>query len=1404
MGVGCGGGSFVDSRSWENVDSHADKPWGLHCQPGRCRWTVGGSSDASRCPRTSRGRRGGWFGRWWWKSSKQRRAESIGGGSEPIATAGFVGSERQEKREGQEVQEGSKKGEEDQEKAKEERPAILKHQQQLQQQWQVPISKQSIIQQQYEQQAQTSPMAGTWEGPEGHIRRSRTCGATQAEEARRSSGLCGQEPRSSDGAFLGWGLCSSLEGHGQSIEPIAGGFSSELGTSVQWPFRSQGFEGSLDSLRDPRPDQPQGDCSGPGCVVPEGRSDPSSKGKRWILGEGGGAGVGEQPTDSGSQQHAGVDELMRDKVRRSWLSMGGFASQDMLFNAYFVRAMKALEVGLGASQRGTALGDQFRSLMAQLGSMGRHDEFKSVRRSDGTGKSPSHVFPLPPMSRGGTFLCGTNIKSPSDRVCKAGGNMVVTCLNWMHGGQRQRDEQPVLSAAHCRVHSRIERALEAMVMTDEPVLTNCGLDQFLRQSEFYTGDGVSLALGVKGGVPEKAADVPLANHLSEHFPEMAKQVVRPSCLLLASKRRPRRVKRGYTWLAPSYPELVKRNVQAGLHRYKKASQVAKHRGVQCLAGAFAVKKDSNEDRVITDPSVNQLLDPDKLPRPKFAYIPSLRCLTVPPQGIVAVSKRDPRHYFHRLRIGKNWHRWLCGPPVTVAGRGGSRKLFPASCSAPMGFGPSAGWAQGLTDVVAIDAQMPPDCRIHPDIVIPESLPIWGSIIDDIWALEHVADNEVATTGPSWLQQAETAWIVRDVAPNTKKSVDGAHGEEIQGYYVHPTGHWVGLSHEKRRFLFQASFKVLMQRSTHLKVIERLIGKHGFLHSCRPCMRSIFGCTYTWLDKARKKKPGPVNLPFEVWVELLVSTILIPFAEFNLSSNWSTRVEATDASMSGLGRSFGYVPEHVVKVLARYLSHKGVYTNLKLPWSVHLTSQHTCPLRRVRLPIERIKWFHIGTPWTPKHITLGEADAVVWCAEDRLRRANDEGCRFIHPLDSTACVGAFSKGRSSSTLINARCRAVGAINIAGGHDVFYPWVPSKENPADTPSRWFEPAAGVSNDGELASEGAEFDLRGLPIWAEDAVFFFHFCSGPDRFDDLVFQVEKQGGALGMNIVGIRVDPLAWLGAGDDNLSSGDLLQAKVGHTILDMIHSKRVIGGFGSPPCSTISAARHVPLNTRGGPRPLRSRQNPWQPLNYCTEKEIHAVRVGNILYLLCLGLLGEIRMEGGWIGLEHPADRKCEPFPSFFTTSVVQQWMQFFRMAYWVTDQCRFGAKSRKPTGLLLPPKSGSIVQFCNHKQGHLALIGLDVHGHFHTTPAARYPAPFCEKIAQLCLQQVVHSNNAGYKRPFQPLHHVLTQSSACLDPWTNTCHVSYPWFEPCPNFLAGELEIFHSRQVYGGLAKPQQ
>ena len=717
--------------------------------------------------------------------------------------------------------------------------------------------------------------------------------------------------------------------------------------------------------------------------------------------------------------------------------MGGARGSPEGFDSFFLRSVRALRICL--DQFGWTLhGDSPQSVFAKLGALRGKREFEKSFNGK-AGWSPESVFPLPPMTVDGKLVSDADSRDMQTSLIFHGGNLILDVLNWMHGG---RDTRDVLSSAHRRVHSRVVDGLLAQVLTDEPTLTPQGVDQFLRQTQLYTGSGVVLALGTRGGVPDTAADVPLASHLEEHYPLLAKQVVQPDALLLPSSRRPRRVKRGYTWLSPTYPELVKRNIKAGLHKPKKPHQVAKHRGVKCLAGAFAVAKDQHEDRVITDPSVNQLLDPDKLPRPKFAYIPKLRAVSVPSSGVIAVSKRDARHYFHRLRIGRRWQRWLYGPPIEMTKKsGGSSVIYPACQSTPMGFGPSAGWAQGLTDTVTTDAGLPQSHRVHPDFVVPSTFPLWGSIIDDIWALEHVDEGGQATVGPDWLKSAEAAWVCRGVKPNVKKTVDGALGEEIQGFYVHPHGHWVGLSHEKRRHLFQGSIHVLLQRRIPFGVAERLIGKHGFVHSARPCMRSIFEQTYVWLTEQRMMRRGHgrelVELPGEVWLELMISTLLLPFAQFNLSAEWSPRVEASDASMTGLGRAIGILPRHVVQTIARFCDHPNVYTNLKLPWGIGLNEKHKCPLRKVRLPIARVKWKEIGIPWSPEHITLGESDAAAWSIDDRLKHNTSlHGERYVQILDSAAMVGALSKGRSSSRLINARCRRVAATNISGNSDGFY--------------------------------------------------------------------------------------------------------------------------------------------------------------------------------------------------------------------------------------------------------------------------------------------------------------------------------------------------------------------------------
>ncbi|CAE8597891.1 unnamed protein product, partial [Polarella glacialis] len=584
--------------------------------------------------------------------------------------------------------------------------------------------------------------------------------------------------------------------------------------------------------------------------------------------------------------------------------------------------------------------------------------------------------------------------------------------------------------------------------------------------------------GEKGGIPPSAGAVDLAEVLRQFAPEMSQQVLEPSSLLLKPADRPKRLKRGYVFLHVSYPKLVKKAVKAKLHRLVREDQVARHNGRRVQEGAFAVPKDDVEDRVIADPEVNQLLDPVKLPRPRFAYVPRMRALTAPRGGKLLLSKRDARHYFHCLRIGKKWGRWLCGPPVRDDD---GSPLFPAAQAAPMGFGPSAVWAQAVTDKITLDADLPHASRVHPGQIIPDELPVWGSIVDDIWALEHVGDRGEADVGPVWMNRAEAAWERDGVESNVKKKIDGQAGQEVQGYYVHATGHWIGTSHDKRRQLMQASIEILMSPKVLVGDVDRLE-------------------VYPWLHEARDNVVRVRALPDAVWLEIFWSTMLLPYAQFDISSPWTTRVECTDSSMTGLGRAWATMPEAVVRHMARLADCPGVYTNLDLPWGISLDSVGRCPLQRLKLPSMPLRWFEVSAPATPDHIYPGEADAANWSVEDRLRRPGEVGGRFLQPMDSACVIGAFCKGRSASRRLNKKCRKHGAIVLAGKLEGFYPWVPSADNPADGPSRIYEPDKTPHHRQQPDAYDVDVTLPpGLADWAGTEIFFLHFCSGPRRPGD-----------------------------------------------------------------------------------------------------------------------------------------------------------------------------------------------------------------------------------------------------------------------------------------------------------------
>ena len=665
--------------------------------------------------------------------------------------------------------------------------------------------------------------------------------------------------------------------------------------------------------------------------------------------------------------------------------------------------------------------------------------------------------------------------------------------------------------------------------------TDSEINECLRTTSGYSpGGGVAVPLGDKGGVPTLAADVHISEVLASSHPEAARQARDPSALLLPLQERPLVQKKCYSRLHKSYPKLVQRTCASGLQRLVRGRHVWKHAGKRMVGGAFGICKSETEDRFISALPVNQLVDPKRVLRPRFGYPPLLRTLKAKRGCHLVVRKRDLRHYFHHLRLGRKWHKYLAHPSAVVDGE----PQYPLHQAAGMSFAPSAGLAQSVTDLGT--AALPREKRVVFDAPAPKAFPVWGSIIDDLWTVEQrQGRHQSDPLASAWIRAGEKGFEKLGVSVHHGKSEDNGFGAEFQGAQIHSTQHWLGTTVRRLLLSTPACFTVLGRWEVASLTVERLNGKQGYDDFFRPCIRSVKQTIYGWMEAHRDARRSLRSLPSAVWGELAVSAVLAPLKQANLQAAYCRRVECYDAAPGGHGRAWVLFPEDTVHTICRLADGPGVRTSLREPSGMVLTQEGRCPLARVRLPASP-HWHTVSRPGGYRHITLEEADANVWAVESKLHRPAELGTKSCLDGDNAPCVGAFRKGRSGAPLLNARCRRRCAAELAGDLGIFDFWISTHVNPADKPSRSHLPRsekepqpppsreivlAANGNDDASASldDGAVLVAAPPGAWAQSGLLFIHFCSGPRRPDDLCAQVEKLALDAGYLIGGWNYDPV-----------------------------------------------------------------------------------------------------------------------------------------------------------------------------------------------------------------------------------------------------------------------------------------
>jgi len=199
-------------------------------------------------------------------------------------------------------------------------------------------------------------------------------------------------------------------------------------------------------------------------------------------------------------------------------------------------------------------------------------------------------------------------------------------------------------------------------------------------------------------------------------------------------------------------------------------------------------------------------------------------------------------------------------------------------------------------------------------------------------------------------------------------------------------------------------------------------------------------------------------------EMTTYCIMATLVVVNLRAETLPCIRATDASDWGGAGVVANVSVHVSRELIRHSLTKGTWSKLLPPSKAWLKSKG-CLDPSLELPGEDVYdchpfWEHAARVpvyhemWRkPRirsvHINVGEMHAHLH--EESRVASNHSSVRVPYALDSQVCLGALTKGRAASPVLNALLRR--SLSIMFGADLYsgYLFFPSKLNRADGPTR-----------------------------------------------------------------------------------------------------------------------------------------------------------------------------------------------------------------------------------------------------------------------------------------------------------------------------------------------------------------
>ena len=782
-------------------------------------------------------------------------------------------------------------------------------------------------------------------------------------------------------------------------------------------------------------------------------------------------------------------------------------------------------------------------------------------------------------------------------------------------------------------------------------------------------------------------------------------------------------------------------------------------------GLFAVPHKESSDRIICDRRPLNELE-RRLVWAKLPHGSLLTQIVVPPGFSIRGSGDDLSNYFYLLKHQESWlHRNMIGKPVsgslfTEYGCDKNKKYVLSFRVIPMGDLNAVDIAQQTHVEILKDAGcMSPNHVLSFKEPLPASHTLEGLYIDDHVVMQIVPgrklrprdlefeDEKLVRASRQYYEHLGIPVSVKKAY--TKQSCFQAWGTSVDSV----TGR-VGTPLCKLRQLATLVGEVCQLKHVGKKLLQKTLGL--FVHPCmhQRILMSLLEDSYAWVEKLEDHQPR--RLPASVKEELLTLSLCLPLCHANIKWQVSTRVGASDASLTGGGRAATPTTPTIAQTLFRYSNHQGEH--VRLDWEKGAVAPPTT-MTRAPSELEDIMEAHT---WNTTHRCTFAHRQHINILEMKMIKAELVGlvnefhdpCRAVLLVDSRVAAGAWGKGRSSSRQLNRLLKSMIGWSIAGRKSLHLIWVQSAKNPADFPSR-SKPIPPPKDDSilrtifgdDVPDVQTRRSNRKLRLIAKSDIVSggLQRCNAEGFKADIGCLNQTRGhlaqkhwsfreifagsGHLtqafkdhGMFRVGQPVE-LFQRGRPDSN---HDLLNDRTFNMLIEQAKKSHQIWHFGLP-CSSFSLMQHMNKGTR-------SIQNPRG------NGKLHREIVGNRLADRTIRLCHVLSDHHNFFTIENPQTSYAWHLPN------MQKLLSSTGSAKIDFDQCMFNLKIPGTDGVLgLAKKCTSFAgnlpglkhlkRRCTGSHSHVQVIGgvkTKEGWQRRSTLAGRYPKQLCSAYLQIC------------------------------------------------------------------------